>query len=676
MTPEIRPAGPGYRPEIDGLRAVAVVAVVCFHAGLAGWGGGYVGVDVFFVISGYLITGLLLCDLRRGRFSLLAFCERRVRRLLPALYLVLCVTAVLAWLMLPPTLLRDWAKSLGAALFSVSNLYFWRSAGYFDLGQDERLLLHTWSLGVEEQFYLLLPALLVLVMRVRPRAVPGVLAALAMLSWVAADTLLVSTRSSAAFYLLPFRAWELLLGGCLAAAAGTRLDPARVPDRLAQAAAVVGGLMLLGSIVGLNSEARVPGRDALWPVLGTVLLLAFARPDQGVGRWLACAPVVAVGQGSYSLYLWHQPLLALARILSPGPLAPDALTGVLALTLVLAACTWRWVEQPARNRQSCRTRPLLAVLGALTALLLGVAGAGALTHGMPARLDAVLAQRVASAEPSPRRSACHTRPVDQACTYPAGRVTWAVLGDSHVVELAQALAERLQTRQEALLHLSHSACSPAWSVDAVACSGWLRSAVQRIESDPGIRQVLVGFRLAYHLSGDQMADYPAVPQRQRTVPGLSAQAYAQALWADHAALLDRLRAAGKQVIVLAPVPELGRSIQGHLARQMAGRADADQGTTRAYFEQRQSEVLAGLARLPWGPGLRRLDPAGVFCDAQHCRAFEGDQALYFDDDHLSVAGARRLLRDWPLDVPLPADGAGVSAASAARGRAAASSAPP
>lgn len=286
-----------YRPEIDGLRAIAVLSVVLYHFGLPGIAGGFVGVDVFFVISGFLIGGILWDDIREtGRIRLARFYLRRIRRLAPAYFAMAGVTLVLGWLILLPFEFREFGKSLIAATVYLSNIHFHRQAGYFDGLSEEKPLLHTWSLAVEEQFYIVLPFLMLALLRWRA-SVPVILGGIAVLSLVACIWL---TRSmpQATFYLFPFRAWELLAGVLLAIAGregGWRyaLHPALSWGGLA---------LILGSVLFIRAE-DFPGWQALGPVLGTVLILLNGREANLVNRVLAHPGPVFIGLISYSLYL-------------------------------------------------------------------------------------------------------------------------------------------------------------------------------------------------------------------------------------------------------------------------------------------------------------------------------------------------------------------------------------
>lgn len=335
-----------YRPEIDGLRAIAVIPVLLYHAGFPYVKGGFSGVDVFFVISGYLITSILWAEVQAKRLSLMDFYERRARRILPALFLVLSACALTAWWYLPPTHLKDFSNSLLAIGLFGSNIYFWRSSGYFDSSADLKPLLHTWSLSLEEQFYLFFPIFLFFFAR---RGAAKILACIAVISFAAA-CYFVSRKPEAAFYLLPTRAWELIAGGCAGIASyrlGGPIGRGRVAGLLAMSGLV---LVLLGySLIDVN--VAYPGFWTLLPVLGAVLVVMFASAANYAGSILSSRVLVFVGLMSYSLYLWHQPILAYARLLSPDALTLSQATILLVICFALSYVTWRFVESPFRDRR-------------------------------------------------------------------------------------------------------------------------------------------------------------------------------------------------------------------------------------------------------------------------------------------------------------------------------------
>lgn len=376
-----------YRREIDGVRAIAVVSVVLFHAGFRLFSGGFVGVDIFFVISGYLITGLLVADIDAGKFSLQRFYERRARRILPALFLVLFATMVVAWFQLMPHDLFDYANSLKTTALFYSNIYFWHHSGYFDQANDLKPLLHMWSLSVEEQFYFIFPVLLYLVMRFARRwAVP-------LLTILFAGSLALSCYWSlqaphrfAAFYTIQSRGWELLIGAFVAFAARAR--PVVATPSRREILGAVGFAMMIVPVFVYDEEVPFPGPFALVPTLGCALCLRFVDGGTRVGRLLSLPALVAVGLVSYSAYLWHQPLFAFVRYTRQDDLTLAQTLLLLVATFGLAAASWRWIERPFRDRSVVGLRTF-AVVGTVAFLVIvGCSLLGVASKGLPSRFAA------------------------------------------------------------------------------------------------------------------------------------------------------------------------------------------------------------------------------------------------------------------------------------------------
>jgi len=334
-----------YRAEIDGLRALAVLPVILFHAGFELFSGGFVGVDVFFVISGYLITTILVEDIEKNRFSLVSFYERRARRILPALFFVMLMCLPFAWAFMPPSQMEDFSQSLIAVSLFVSNILFWRESGYFDSAAEDKPLLHTWSLAVEEQYYLLFPVFLILAWRFGKDRVfwtivffAGISLALSEWGWRNSPT--------ANFYLSPTRAWELFAGSI--AAFLVQKHGAKSSNILS----CIGLFAILFSIFIYDELTPFPSLYALVPVGGVVLLILFAQKDTIAAKLLSTRPLVAIGLISYSAYLWHQPLFAFARIkLNESPSATLMLLLSLA-SIVLAIFSWKFIEKPFRSREA------------------------------------------------------------------------------------------------------------------------------------------------------------------------------------------------------------------------------------------------------------------------------------------------------------------------------------
>ncbi len=372
------------RNDIDGLRAVAVLGVVLHHAGLSALPGGFVGVDVFFVISGFLISRIITDGVADGSFSLAHFYERRARRILPALIPVVALSLVAGYWLLLPDDYENLGQSALATLFFANNVLLTLTSGYWDLAATFKPLLHTWSLGVEEQFYIAYPLLALLVLRRRPQLFAPMLA-----SGIAVSFLLSVTLSArypdASFYLIHTRAWELLLGALTA----WRLPRTPQPERIARALALTGLAMIIGAMILIDETAPYRGWRALLPCVGTALILRHGTAGGLAHRMLGCGPLVLVGLASYSIYLWHQPLFAFARAMSITPPSAGLMAALTLTTLIIGYASWRWIEQPFRDARRWPLRPFVT-LGLAATALTGAAGlAVSLTSGLPQRVPGI-----------------------------------------------------------------------------------------------------------------------------------------------------------------------------------------------------------------------------------------------------------------------------------------------
>lgn len=367
-----------YRPEIDGLRAIAVMPVVLFHAGFTTFSGGFVGVDVFFVISGYLITTIILSEMAQGSFSLINFYERRARRILPAVFLVMLISLLFAWLFLMPSDMKLFCKSLVAVSSFSSNILFWSEAGYWDIANEIKPLLHTWSLAVEEQYYVLFPLFLMLMWRYRKRWIFGILILFAGISLAAAQWG-AHHMPSATFYLLPTRVWELAIGACIAFYffLGIPVIGSLLAHKfVAEIFGLIGLLMIGYATFIFDEKTPFPSLYALVPTIGAGLIITFSSSQTIVGRLLGTRPIVAIGLISYSAYLWHQPLFAFVRYMSFSEPKYSVFLGLIIFTLLLSYLSWRFVEKPFRNKRRYGRKKIfiLSLAGSLAASGVGLAG--------------------------------------------------------------------------------------------------------------------------------------------------------------------------------------------------------------------------------------------------------------------------------------------------------------
>lgn len=372
-----------YRSDIDGLRALAVLSVVLYHAGVPYFSGGFVGVDVFFVISGYLITRILHEQVQSNGLSLVNFYERRIRRIFPALFVVLFSSWAAAYFLMTPVDLLNFNKSFLAAGLSVSNVFFWLDSGYFNNDAQLKPLLHTWSLGVEEQFYIFFPLLLLLAHRLAKPLLAVFIGVLFLISLVL-SVIYIDTSPDAVFYLLPHRAWELLAGSLLAIVSLPVLRNSCSNTLLA----FTGLLLIIWPVLAYSEETQFPGLAALLPVAGTFLIIYTGKSETAIHRFLALKPLVFTGLISYSLYLWHWPFIVFSRYYSASPLSTAQLLFLMSAMFIVSAISWRYIEQPFRGREIVSSRKLVFVMSGITvmaAIFLGYAGIT--SNGFPERLD-------------------------------------------------------------------------------------------------------------------------------------------------------------------------------------------------------------------------------------------------------------------------------------------------
>ncbi len=336
-----------YRSEIDGLRAFALLPVIFFHAGFHSFTGGFVGVDVFFVISGYLITTVIISELAEDRFSIVNFYERRARRILPALFFVMAICLPFSWFWLSPTHLKDFGQSLLGVSTFLSNILFWRESGYFETASELKPLLHTWSLAIEEQYYIMFPIFLMIVWRLGIKWILILLTLIFILS-LGLSEWGVLNHPNAAFYLLPTRGWELLVG--VFVAFYIKYNDYLKSDSLNQLLSLIGFIMIIYSVVAFDKNTPFPGLYALVPTIGTGLLILSAVPNTVVHKFLSLKPIVGMGLISYSAYLWHQPILAFAHHRIMGEVSNLLILFLCAFSFILAWFSWRYIETPFRDK--------------------------------------------------------------------------------------------------------------------------------------------------------------------------------------------------------------------------------------------------------------------------------------------------------------------------------------
>ena len=628
----------GYRPDIDGLRAVAIAAVVLYHARGGGWAGGYVGVDVFFVISGFLITSQLAgTEPKRLRMGLGAFYLRRARRILPAMLLTALIVTAAALVILLPWDLTRFGKYLAAAAVAATNLTATTDADYFDAGALDAPLLHYWSLAVEEQFYLLYPAALLMIGRWLPRHRLPTLAALAgasLLLWIVAS----SRWPIANFYLMPTRGWELLLGGLVA------LSPSRSGRRpaSAQLAAACSLLALMYAVYAFGSPARHPGTLTVLPCVATAMLILTGRDHRTwVGRLLSQPLLVFTGRISYALYLWHLPVLVLFTYYHIEEPSAFELLLLLILTYALATASWLLIESPVHHATLLRsTRVFVGTCAFASALALGTGLWLWRSNGLPQRFSPeVVALASVGVWATEAEQACRLQlGQGRLCRYgPAGdegtvAVVW---GDSHALMLVPIYQAQAQARHLRLYVAGRAACRPLLGVASLSVrEPWQRACAQ-------FNETMV--RAIDHLNPRLVvlnAHWIDTEHDLQTRPGVSVPAGESKLHWALQRTLQRIHRTDRIICILEDVPTFRYDVPYALAVARRRAIDtrflglsADQA--RSQFQEAEAEFtrLQGLGLL------RVVDPKDDLCRGGSC-AFEADgKSLYRDTDHLSLTGA-------------------------------------
>ncbi len=644
-----------YRPDIDGLRALAILPVVFYHAGIPGFGGGFVGVDVFFVISGFLMASLISGELGRGAFSLTRFYERRIRRIFPALFAVLAASSVAGWFLLMPAEFAYFGRSLKAAALFASNIQFEKENGYFDIGAQMKPLLHTWSLAVEEQFYILFPLLLLAVHRFARRYAVLVLAALLAVSF-AASTWMLFRSQAATFYLLQFRAWELLLGALLALNAVPRPRQPRTRAGLAFA----GILLIAVAVFTFSDRMLFPGPAALLPCLGAALVIHARDEWSSAGKILRSRPMIFVGLISYSLYLWHWPIIVFTREMTGRQLSLSQGGLVIAASLVVATVSWRFVEQPFRGRASPVARkPLFAsaVAVVIAAISLGAYVAG--NSGLPGRLAPDVQRVYASTYDESRFSlppcfadsdtdgpAVADIRAGKLCrlgTADASKPSFLVWGDSHSGAMAPAIdAAAAQVGMQGLF-AGHSSCPPLPGVQlkrggTERCGRFNEAVHDLIVS----RHIPLVFLVAYWPKYVHDAEMPNQgPYFDPSVPPPVADR-SQSVVETLDSLMAELQRLGTKVVLVSDVPEMGRYMPEAVAKAMMEGASTDVAPPFDYIAKRQALSHSILTRAAAQYGASIIDPLPAICRDEHCDAVRNGLPLYKDADHLAATFAKGL----------------------------------
>jgi len=618
-----------YRPDIDGLRAVAVLSVIAYHLSSGSLPGGFLGVDIFFVISGYLISSVIWREAIGGKFSIARFYERRIRRIMPALLVVLIAVSAGSVALLLPIDLKGYAKSVFASLAFVANIYFWRDTNYFSQIAEEKPLLHVWSLGVEEQFYIIFPLLVILCVRWRHRALLPLTAVLALLSLVANVLMLKIGGSLPAFYLLPTRAWEMGAGALLALTPASKV--AKPPMR--RALATIAAALLVAGLCFPRHQLSPLIPPALWVVLGAVVAIYLGNAGVNwLTHLLSKSALVWVGLISYSLYLWHWPVLVLTRYyLVRSDFSPVETAIIVIVIFALATCSWRYVERPFRNR----TMPIGAVLAWVGAgcLLVSLASAAMFAYkGFPSRFNAE-ATRINSAVGTEYR--CNVNDYvafggSRGCLMSMSSrdpkdATVALVGNSHAQMYAPLVADILRQNARGGILVPLNGCLPLPDFnESATCMQLASKNMDAVENLPRISVVILA--MTWQLNNPMFTPDGKVSEENKT------KVFTESL--DR--LIRNLKQHGKTVVLVGPISPPGWESASIVGRQLGfghkitkplflpeNAFMANEGETIAHYESLTDIIF--------------IRPDRIQCQKGRCDYFRGGTSLFADSSHIAEA---------------------------------------
>ena len=643
-----------YRPEIDGLRALAVLPVIFFHAGFEWFSGGFVGVDVFFVISGYLITTIIISEMIENKFSVARFYDRRARRILPALLLVLLSCLPFSLILLTPNDLIDFSQSLIAVSSFSSNIFFWLESGYFDTAAELKPLLHTWSLAVEEQFYILFPIFLGLAWRLGISKVLAVLAMIFLISlgvahWGAFN------KPSPTFFLLPTRGWELIMGVFIAFY--LKFKNHLASHLLNQILSLLGFGMILYSIVRFDEHTPFPSLYALVPTVGTLLLIYTAVPKTFVYKLLSLAPLVKIGLISFSAYLWHQPLIAFSRHWATDDGSNTLLLFLCAASIILAWLSWKYVEKPFRDKNRITNNTFYTVVVGSTLFILLFAVVNIQQHGFPNRFSSEINALEQSKKPNLIIRKCHHRMGEaepKNCILGDKNKTpvYALLGDSHANSIAEALSDAAIEKGFSFLYFAKDGCMPSYEIEGSSgahknCPKFNLNVINQLQQR-NIQNVIIfnrfnwyfekeGFKNEYHFQEDKnVFHYTTNTNIDSDNQSL------QKISNIKSYVLDIL-SSGIRIYYVLPIPETGWNVSKRKIKSIRSKSNLLPPFQKKYYENSTLNKFNTFSSEFKDKLFSIVDTQKIFCDKEFCYSENDDFLLYSDDDHPSHQASKLIV---------------------------------
>lgn len=639
-----------YRREIDGLRAIAVLPVIFFHAGFTTFSGGFVGVDIFFVISGYLITNLIITDLQKKKFSLTEFYERRARRILPALFFVIIVCLPAAWSMLTPREMKNFSESVISTILFISNFQFWLESGYFDTAAGMKPLLHTWSLAVEEQYYLIFPVFLLLLQRAKINiSIP--ISILAIGSFCLAEWQ-TSFNPTASFYLLPSRAWEILAGAlCAIYMSRSYVGTAGTAGT---AGTILGLLLIAIPIFIYDKNTPFPGLYASFPVIGTCLLIICSSQENLCGKILSTKYLTSIGIISYSLYLWHQPIFAFYNHFQPNQKSSEYLA-LIAITLVISYFSWRFIEQPFRKPSLNKKSPTLIIVLTSSFLLL-TGAAGILSNGFENRPHMLAFRDISAPFPSLDHLKCREEWIDSSaalgyCYKGSDTPTALLLGDSHAEDKYHGIKKFSEDYSWGIA--GNPSCPPILNVeftssDGKKCTEILKTLFSYVATQDQVKLAVLSFSHAYPLNELIAADH--INNRLNPLltkigdANISEKQKIDAFYLGIENTIKFLEERDIETIIFIDIPEL-KYLPLHCIKKTV---NCNNAVNELHNRQRIHRNKIRLLQEAH-PELLVFDPTDIFCPEKICSPMRGNRSLYRDSHHLSVYGSElygKLFSEW------------------------------
>lgn len=639
-----------YRREIDGLRALAVLPVILFHAGFETFSGGFVGVDVFFVISGYLITTIILAELEQGKFSIVNFYERRARRILPTLFLVMLVCFPFAWFWLLPSDMKDFSQSLAAVSVFASNSLFLLESGYFDTSAELKPLLHTWSLAVEEQYYVLFPLLLMLFWKLGKHWILALLGILSVTSLALAQWA-VYAKPEAAFYLLPTRGWELLIGGF----AAFYLFQAKRKDfskATCEVAGWLGVVLIIYAVFSYNKETPFPGLYALVPTLGTVLIILFATQQTSVGKFIGNKAFVGVGLISYSAYLWHQPVFAFARHRSFYEPSPRIFLLLSILALVLAYLSWNFVESPFRSKDKFTRRTIFILAFVFSIGFVSFGLIGHFSGGFKHRFSdfTLLLENPKKGFSESCKDDAHKKPCLLGDQDSDPQV--AILGDSHSAVLRSELSNAFASKGKSILSFEGAWCAPLIDFGTAdvqkrpECRKFMANSFDYLLNNKEIDKVVLFAQWSNYTKGYRWDDSGIAYYTDSLSTSTSLEESIAAFERSLIRTVRQLKEAGKSIYIVKSVPEYSVLVPKLLAKNytLSGNLTLKGfEINRFLYFDRNSEIEEIFSKINLS-NVHFIDTYSLFCAGDElCDYADSSGSYYTDGNHLSVVGSRRLV---------------------------------